>query len=176
MTKAATWHSYDTKTKKRSNLLLSEIVRRKSRMIGSDDLQIAANMCRWASQSGIRGSALIAAEGLVKAFDSILALSKSSNHYEAAKKCKSLEYILKRNESLGRLNIPCRDGKSRKLIDVVSWFADRHFRIANDIAEAEETEARMSEIRKAAAETKIRAASAIARGTKVLNNLRKKVA
>ncbi len=124
-----------------SNIPMSEVIRRKSRMIGSDDLQTAANLCRWAEQAGFRGPVLQAAEGLAKAFDSILELSTRSQHYEAAKKAKSVEYVLKRNERVAGILVDCRDGRKRKLKDVVSWFADRHFRIAQDIMEAEENEA-----------------------------------
>lgn len=123
------------------NLPMSEVIRRKSRMIGTDDLQTAANICRWAENEGLRGPALQAAEALAKAFDSILVLSQTSQHFEAAKKAKSVEYVLKRNERIQNLSVDCRDGKKRKLAQVVSWFADRHFRIAQDIAEAQEAEA-----------------------------------
>lgn len=157
------------KGKGRRNLLESEVIRRKSRMIGSDDLQTAANVCRWAEHSGLKGPTLAAAEGLAKAFDSILALSQTSQHFEAAKKAKSVEYVLKRNERVAGVLIDCRDGRKRKLAQVVSWFADRHFRIATDIAEAQEYEAR---IRAKAAETKAKAAEVIAKGEQMLKEVK----
>jgi len=171
-TKATATSNKAPKGKGRRNLPESEVIRRKSRMIGSDDLQTAANVGRWAEQAGLKRPTLAAAEGLAKAFDSILALSQSSQHYEAAKKAKSVEYVLKRNERVAGLLIDCRDGRKRKLAQVVSWFADRHFRIANDIAEAEEHEARMAEIRKNAAEAKAKAAEVIAKGEKMLKEVK----
>ena len=124
-----------------SNLPMSEVIRRKSRMIGSDDLQTAANLCRWAEQAGFHGPQLQVAEGLAKAFDAVLELSTRSQHYEAAKKAKSIEYVLKRSERVAGMSVDCRDGRKRKLAQVVSWFADRHFRIAQDIADALDAEA-----------------------------------
>lgn len=164
--------SNKAKGNRRRNIPESEVIRRKSRMIGSDDLNTAANVCRWAEQAGFKGTDLTVAEGLAKAFEAILALSQTSQHYEAAKKAKSVEYVLKRNDKVSKMTIDCRDGRKRKLAQVVSWFADRHFRIANDIAEAQETEARMAEIRKNAAEAKAKATEVISKGEKMLKVLK----
>jgi uncharacterized protein (DUF1684 family) len=128
----------------RNNLPMSEVIRRKSRMIGSDDLSTAANVCKWAENEGIRGPMLQMAASLAKAFEDTLLLSAQSKHYEAAKKAKSTEYVLKHNSRLARLSIPCRDGKRRTLDKVVGWFADRHFRIAQDIEEAQASEAKIA--------------------------------
>lgn len=128
----------------RRPLPMSEVLRRKSRMIGSDDLGTAANICKWAENEGIRGPMLQVAASLAKAFEATLILSAQNNHYEAAKKAKSTEYVLDHNPRLAKLNIPCRDGKRRTLDKVVGWFADRHFRIAQDIEEAEANEARIA--------------------------------
>jgi hypothetical protein len=127
----------------KNNLPMSEVIRRKSRMIGSDDLQSAMNLCKWAEQAGFRGPNLVVAESLAPAFEGILELSTRSKHYEAAKKAKSVEYVLKRNDRVQGILVDCRDGRKRKLIQVVSWFADRQFRIAQDIMEAEESEAKV---------------------------------
>ncbi len=127
-----------------NNIPMSEVIRRKSRMIGTDDLQTAANICRWAEQGGLRGPALQVAESLATAFDSTLHLSTRSQHREAAKKASSILYVLKRNEKVQNLTVDCRDGRKRKLKDVVAWFADRHFRIADDIEAALDAEAEVA--------------------------------
>jgi len=140
MTKSNTVNTVNVKNK----LPMSEVLRRKSRLIGSDDLNTAVNICRWAENEGIRGPLLQTAAILANAFESTLRLSAQSKHYEAAKKAKSVEYVLKHNPRLAKLNIPCRDGKRRTLDLVVEWFADRHFRIASDIEEAQANEAKIA--------------------------------
>lgn len=157
----------------RTNMPMSEVIRRKSRMIGSDDLQTAANICRWAEQGGLRGPALQVAESLATAFDSTLELSTRSQHREAAKKASSVLYVLKRNEKVANLLVDCRDGRKRKLKDVVSWFADRHFRIADDIEAALDAEAIAAA---KAAELRAVAEKASENATRVATKLTKKVA
>lgn len=126
------------------SLPMSEVLRRKSRMIGSDDLTMAVNICKWAENEGIHGQLLQVAQSLAEAFEETLRLSLRNKHYEAAKKAKATEYVLKRNPRLAKLNIPCRDGRRRTLDQVVGWFADRHFRIADDIVNAQESEAKIA--------------------------------
>lgn len=124
-----------------SKISAVEILRRKSKMIGSDDIRTALNICKWSAEGGLKGSALITAEALAQTFEEVLLLSTRNNHYEAGKKSKSIQYILQRNSTVANLIIPCRDGKNRHLIEVLSWFSGLQFKIAKDIEEAEQLEA-----------------------------------
>jgi hypothetical protein len=159
----------------KNNLPMSEVIRRKSRMIGSDDLGTAANLCKWAEQAGFRGPNLVVAESLAPAFEGILELSTRSKHWEAAKKTASVLYVLKRNERVANILVQCRDGRTRKLSEVVSWFMSTHFKIAQDILEAKEGEA---EIAAKAANVRAAAEAALQNAERVSTKLQaaKKVA
>ena len=136
----------------RRALPMSEVIRRKSRMIGSDDLRLAAGLCRWAEQAGLRGPALKVAEGLATALESCVELSTHDRHFEAAKKAASVMYVLNRNDRVAGILVDCRDGRKRRLSAVVQWYSDRNFAIAADLAAAEQAEAIVASSKKTADE------------------------
>jgi len=140
--------------KRKRPLPESVVLDRKGRKVGSDDLHNAALIAKWAEQSGLRGPALQAASGIAIALDAAIALSLQGLHRDAGKKAASCAYVLKRNEKVGTLKVQCRDGKTRKLGQVVEWYAGVHFRIADDIEAAQEKEAEMAETRRRNAELK----------------------
>ena len=135
----------------RNDLPESVVLDRKGRKVGSDDMGSAALIAKYAEHAGIRGNNLDVAAGLALAIEAAVSLSLNGKHREAAKKAASCNYVLKRNEHVGKLKVNCRDGRERKLSDVVGWFAGVHFRIADDIDAAVAKEAAAAEAAKVAA-------------------------
>lgn len=116
----------------------SEILRRRGRMVGSDDLLTSADICRYGV--GLRGYEIELAKDFSEELEDIIEFSTANRHMLASREARRLGYILKEHDGIANLNIFCRDGKRRKLIDVVFWFAGCHKRIALDIKDAEEDE------------------------------------
>ena len=148
----------------------SVIVDRKGRRVGMDDMQASASVAKWADQAGLRGPALLAASGIATALEAAVRLSLDGSHRDAGKKAASCAYVLKRNERVGGLKVRCRDGRERKLQQVVEWYATVHFKIADDIeakqaAEEIQRQERLElvQTRKRNAELKRQADAAIAK-------------
>jgi hypothetical protein len=146
---------------KRRPLPESVVIDRKGRKVGSDDLHNAALVAKWSEEAGLRGPAIQAASGIAIALDAAIALSLQGLHRDAGKKAASCAYVLKRNEKVGTLKVQCRDGKTRKLSQVVEWYAGVHFRIADEIEAKREEEAEMAETRRRNAELKRQARKVI---------------
>lgn len=142
------------RNKKRRQVPESIILDRKGRRVGSDDLNAAANIAKWAEQAGLRGPALQAAAGIAVALEAAVKLSLVGAHRDAGKKAASCAYVLNRNERVQKLKVQCRDGRTRKLGQIVEWYASVHFRIADEIEAAQVQEAQVAEARKIKAELK----------------------
>jgi hypothetical protein len=147
--------------KRRRPLPESVIIDRKGRKVGSDDLQSAALVAKWAEEAGLRGPQVQAAAGIAIALDAAVELSLQGAHRDAGKKAASCAYVLKRNAKVGTLKVQCRDGRQRKLAQVVEWYATVHFRIADEIEAKQAEEAELRETRKRNAELKRQAAEVI---------------
>jgi hypothetical protein len=130
----------------------SVILDRKGRKVGSDDIRTAAMIAKFGEEAGLRGPLVQVATNVAQACDAAVALALDGAHRDAAKKAASVQYVLKRNERVGKLKVTCRDGRQRKLSDVVGWYASVHFRIADDIDAARDREEAAAAERKAAAE------------------------
>lgn len=135
---------------KRKPLPESVIIDRKGRKVGSDDMNAAALVAKWGEQAGLRGPLIEVATSVSQACEAAVSLALDGQHRDAAKKAASVQYVLKRNERVGGLKVQCRDGRTRRLADVVSWFASVHFKIADDIESAQEREAAAKAEREAA--------------------------
>jgi hypothetical protein len=136
----------------RNNMPQSEVLDRKARKVGSDDMQSAALVCKWAENAGLRGPNLAVAASIAKAFEAAVALSLDGQHRDAAKKAASAQYVLKRNEHVAKLKLQCRDGRERKIGQIAEWYASVHFRVADEIDAALEAEAKAAEERRLEAE------------------------
>lgn len=128
----------------------SIILDRKGRKVGSDDLNAAALVAKWGKEAGLRGSLVDVAGSVAQACEAAVGLALDGAHRDAAKKTASVQYVLKRNERIGALKVQCRDGRTRRLADVVGWFSKVHFKIADDIESAKESEAQEAADRQAA--------------------------
>lgn len=122
----------------------SDIIRRKAKLIGSDDITAVINICKWAEQSGFYGMSLAIASSVSKALEMALEFSTHNQHFEAFKKSDSIKRFLKRSETVSNILVLCRDGKKRKLINVVDWFANLQFNISEDIEFALQHEAKIN--------------------------------
>lgn len=148
--------------KGRKNLPESVILDRKGRKVGSDDALQAARIAEWSEHEGLRGAQREVALGIAQALKAAVDLALDGQHRDAGKKAASCAYVLKRNERVGKLKVQCRDGRERKLAQVVEWYGNVHFKIADDIEAAQAREAEMAETRKRNAELKRAAAEVIA--------------
>jgi hypothetical protein len=128
----------------------SVIIDRKGRKVGSDDMGSAALVAKWGEQAGLRGPLIAVANSVSQACEAAVSLALDGKHRDAGKKAASVQYVLKRNERVGGLKVTCRDGRQRRLADVVSWFAKVHFKIADDIESAQAKEAAAQAEREAA--------------------------
>jgi hypothetical protein len=147
--------------KRRRPLPESVIIDRKGRKVGSDDIAAAALVAKWAEEAGLRGPQVQAAAGIAIALENAVELSLKGEHRDAGKKAASCAYVLKRNAKVGTLKVQCRDGRTRKLAQVVEWYASVHFRIADEIEAKQAEEAELRETRKRNAELKRQAAEVI---------------
>lgn len=153
--------------KRRRPLPESVVIDRKGRKVGSDDLRAASLVAKWSEEAGLRGPMVQAASGIAIALEAAVDLSLKGEHRDAGKKAASCAYVLKRNDRVGKLKVQCRDGRTRKLAQVVEWYAGVHFRIADEIEAKQAEEAEIAETRKRNAELKRAAAKAIAEGEKI---------
>jgi len=133
------------------NLPESEVLRRKGRRVGSDDIGAAALAAKYAAEAGIRKEDADVGTLVATALKEAQLMALHDNHRDAAKKVKSCIALVKHRKALGSLKVTCRDKSSRKLIQVLNFFSRVHFNIASDILAALEAE----ELAAAAAEAKI---------------------
>lgn len=126
--------------RRRKQLPESVVIDRRGRKVGSDDALQAARIAEWSEQEGLRGPAKEVAAGIAVALRAAVALSLDGQHRDAGKKAASCTYVLKRNERVGKLKVQCRDGRTRKLAQVVEWYGNVHFHIADDIEAAQAAE------------------------------------
>lgn len=136
------------KKNRRRKLPRSVLLSRKSRLIGSDDLETIINSMRYANEAGIRGPALLAAGNIADTLTVARELGLNGQHAEASAKAASCEYTLSRNETVASFKITCRDGKRHSVNDVIKWYSGVHARIASDISSAQELEAQLAERRR----------------------------
>jgi hypothetical protein len=136
---------------RRPQLAQSQIIDLKGRPVGSEDLESAALALQWAEHSGYRGTDLQVATAMAQGLRVAIELSERGNHQAAGKQAGNCLWVLKKNRelctkqnrrNLGCLEIQCRDGQTRKLGNIVEWYAGVHSRIHDQIeaARAEEAE------------------------------------
>jgi hypothetical protein len=139
-----------------SEIPASQIIARKGRLVGSEDMEAAAKKLQWVENETnehgahlFRGKTLDVAAQLSRALLEAVNLSFADKHEEAAKKAGNCLYVLGKDKQnaikfnrryLGGLSIDCRDGQRRKLGDMLEWYMSTHFRIAEQIAAATEYE------------------------------------
>lgn len=126
------------KRKRTRKLKASEIIDRKGRRVGSDDLMGAANVCKFAEHGGLHRNLVQVACSVGIGLEAAVQLALRGEHREAGKKAQNVLYVLNKeiNAAIGNLKVDCRDSKIRKVIDMTKWFVGVHLRIADEIEEA----------------------------------------
>lgn len=128
----------------------STIIDLKGRPVGSEDMEQAALMLQWAEQAGFRGTDLDVAGAVAQGIRSAIEMAMRGEHEASAKQAGNCLWVLKKNReycnaqsrhSLGSIDVPCRDGQTRKLGNMVEWFAGVHGRIHEQITTAKAAEA-----------------------------------
>lgn len=137
--------SCERATQAMRNLTRSEIIDVKGRKIGMDDLKAAALVVKWAKHAEVPTKSLKITASIARACEEAVRLSLAGAHRDAAKKTASVMYVLKQHKLLAELRVQCQDRRTkkpvqRKLGEIVSWYSNLHFRIANDIDDAREAE------------------------------------
>jgi len=148
---AQTFHSYDVETekkqltRKRRRLPRSEIYRRRGRLVGSDDIRSVIMVLKFGDEAGLSGKLVQLASDIAQGLDEASRLIlQEGNHFNGSKKARSCRAILKNNKSIKNLKVTCRDNKERSVMEVVTWYSNVHFRVAKDIWNAEQREARLA--------------------------------
>jgi hypothetical protein len=145
----------------RPMLTPSQIIQKRCRKVGSEDFKTAALKLRWAENEKYYGNDLLVAGALAQGLELAIELAEKNEHEHAAKQAGNCLYSLKKNrdltqkqnrKALGSMVIECRDGMTRKLGDIVEWYVSTHFRIAEQIKEAEAKEVAEAEAGRMAAE------------------------
>lgn len=137
------------------NLKESEILRRKGRRVGSDDIGSAAMAAKYGTEAGLRKVQADIGTQVAVALEEAQAMALQDNHRDAAKKVKSCIALVRHHRDLSSLKIVCRDRQERKLIGVLNFFARVHFNIASDILAAQEAEELQAAEAKAKAQAKV---------------------
>jgi hypothetical protein len=175
-----------TNTNSSTRLAQSVIIDLKGRKVGSEDLRQASLRLSWADQEGFRWPALLQADGISKGLILAVELAEKGEHLKAAKQAGNCLWVLKKNrelahrqnhQCLGSLVVECRDGRKRKIGDMVEWFASVHERIAEQIEEAAELEKAETERLAREEEAAVQFALTVAAGEDVdVSELAQKVA
>ena len=130
-------------------LTQSAIIDLKGRKVGTEDLEQAALLLQWAEQSGYKGSDLTVATAVAGGLRVAVEMAERGEHEKAAKQAGNCLWTLRKNRelcnkqnrrNLGSLEIQCRDGQTRRLGNIVEWFAGVHSRIHDQIEAAKATE------------------------------------
>lgn len=119
---------------------MSEILSRKGRLIGSDDLQAVADFCRFGEEGGLEGRDLTVAKGLVLTCEKAIKLAAEGQHSEASKVAFSADYVLSRNNRVAFSKVECRDGNVRPIIGILSHYAKTQKRIGAEVEAAKQSE------------------------------------
>jgi hypothetical protein len=128
----------------------SQIIDLKGRKVGTEDLKTAMDRLKWAGKTeGFRDGSLKIAAGVAMGLEAAIGLSESGEHAAAGKKAMSCLHVLQKDRingrngnyhCLGALDIECRDGVRREVGQTVKWFGEIHFRIAEQVSEAQAAE------------------------------------
>jgi hypothetical protein len=125
----------------RTYLTQSEMLSRKGRLIGSDDLQAVITACRYGQESGLTGTDLLVASGVALSCEKAIKLAAEGKHLEAAKAAGSALYVLKRANRVAHTRVECRDKNVRPIIGVVTHYTKTQSRIGDEVEAARKSEA-----------------------------------
>jgi hypothetical protein len=130
-----------------ANLLEWQVIDRKARKVGSDDMTSAANVLKYGKEAGLRTSRagevseVELAATLAQGIQSALSMSLAGDYEGSMQKAYFCLHTAKENPRVGGLKVDCRDGKERRVIDVLGWFANNRQKVVEDIAFAKEEQA-----------------------------------
>jgi len=130
----------------------SEVLKRKSRMVGSDDMTNAANCLKYAEHEGLHGPALQVAHAAAVGLQTAVQYSTRNRHRDAAASAGASLYSIRRNERVAKMKVQCRDGQHRTVQKVLEWYTGVHGRIAGEIEAALDKEAANAAAKAKAAE------------------------
>ena len=115
----------------------AEILRRKTRLTGSEDLRNVIQALRYAEAALNFNEEIDAANEIADELESALGLTTTHDHLGGSRVAAQTLSLLHAEAAVSSLKVQCRDGKQRPVGIIVRWFADVHCRIAATILEAE---------------------------------------
>lgn len=133
----------------------AEIISRKARNIGSEDMATVAHELQWLECEGFRGVVLEKAQEMSMNLLKAVSFAQSGEHEEAGKFAGYCLHGIRNNRdycrskgyrSLWDIEVNCRDGEVRKMGEMVKWYMKLQYRVAGQVDRAAEGETSFVEV------------------------------